>query len=61
MDHSNEITEVWYPWEKMWTAPDGTFKGRCQHCGFVHYFIEGHIAQYRFCPQCGQKKMRLNQ
>jgi hypothetical protein len=41
--------------EHLWDAPDLTFKGRCKKCGFVHLFIEGHDAQYKFCPQCGQK------
>lgn len=44
------------PWEHLWDAPDSTFKGRCKKCGFVHYFIEGHVTQYRFCPQCGEQK-----
>ena len=43
-------------WEHLWDAPDGTFKGRCNTCGFVHYFIEGHDTQYHYCPQCGVKK-----
>ena len=47
------------PWDHLWTAPDGTFKGRCDNCGFVHYFIEGHEAQYKFCPQCGEQKQEL--
>ena len=41
-------------WEHLWDAPDGTFKGRCKKCGFVHFFIEGHAAQYKFCPECGR-------
>lgn len=41
-------------WEHLWDAPDGTFKGRCKKCGFVHYFIEAHDAQYCFCPACGR-------
>ena len=42
-------------WEHLWDAPDGTFKGRCKKCGFVHFFIEGHDTQYKFCPECGRK------
>ena len=42
-------------WEHLWDAPDGTFKGRCKKCGFVHFFIEGHDSQYNFCPECGRK------
>ena len=41
-------------WEHLWDAPDGTYKGRCKKCGFVHYFIESHDAQYYFCPSCGR-------
>ena len=40
-------------WEHLWDAPDGTFKGRCKKCGFVHFFLEGHDTQYKFCPECG--------
>ncbi len=40
-------------WIHLWDAPDGTYKGRCDKCGFVRFFIEGHDAQYKFCPQCG--------
>lgn len=40
-------------WTHLWDAPDGTYKGRCNRCGLVKFFIEGHDAQYNFCPQCG--------
>ena len=46
-----------HPWEHIWDAPDYTFEGRCRNCGFIHYFIQGHDAQYRFCPQCGEQKV----
>ena len=49
--------KVVIPWEHLWDAPDYTFKGRCKNCGFIHYFIQGHDAQYRFCPQCGEQKV----
>lgn len=42
-------------WEHLWDAPDGTFKGRCKKCGFVHFFIEGHDTQYKYCPECGRR------
>ena len=51
-----EIEEP-HSWEHIWDAPDYTFKGRCKNCGFIHYFIQGHDAQYRFCPQCGERKV----
>jgi len=41
-------------WEKIWEAPDRTYKGRCKRCGFVHIFIENHDLQYNFCPSCGR-------
>ena len=44
-------------WKHIWDAPDGTFKGKCENCGFVHFFVEGHDSQYRFCPQCGEQKV----
>ena len=44
-------------WEHLWDAPDGTFKGRCKKCGFVHFFIEGHDEQYKFCPECGRMQI----
>ena len=44
-------------WKHLWDAPDGSFKGRCENCGFVHFFVEGHDSQYRFCPQCGEQKV----
>ena len=27
----------------------------CEKCEFVHDFIDGHTAQYNFCPNCGAK------
>jgi uncharacterized paraquat-inducible protein A len=27
----------------------------CQNCGFIHDFIDGHTAQYKYCPSCGLK------
>ena len=47
------------PWNVLGKLPDGTYKGKCGNCGFVQYFIEGHDAQYKFCPQCGEQKMEL--
>ena len=26
---------------------------RCSNCRFTHEFIENHIGQYNYCPQCG--------
>jgi hypothetical protein len=49
--HDDQETE----WEHLWDAPDGTFKGRCKKCGFVHFFIERHDTQYKFCPECGRE------
>ena len=27
----------------------------CSVCNFHHIFIENHISQYKYCPQCGAK------
>ena len=27
----------------------------CKDCGFIHDFIDGHTAQYKYCPSCGAK------
>ena len=54
-DRSKEIHE----WVHIWDAPDGSFKGKCDNCGFVHFFVEAHDGQYTFCPQCGEQKKEL--
>ena len=53
------MPDCFEPWDVLWKAPDGTFKGRCDNCGFVNVFIEGHVTQYKFCPQCGEQKQEL--
>lgn len=30
-------------------------KFRCSECGFIKEFTDGHTAQYKYCPQCGQR------
>ena len=30
-------------------------KFRCSECGFTTKFTDGHIAQYKYCPQCGRR------
>ena len=42
-------------WEHLWDSENGTYKGRCTNCGFIHFFIDGHDAQYQYCPNCGAK------
>lgn len=32
----------------------------CNKCGFIHDFIDGHTAQYNFCPQCGKDMRKPN-
>ena len=27
--------------------------GMCGECGFIHDFLDGHISQYNYCPNCG--------
>lgn len=34
--------------EKAWASVM-----RCNKCGFEAFAIEGHFAQYHFCPNCG--------
>ena len=44
-------------WQRLWEAPDGSYKARCKQCGFVTFFVEGHDNQYRYCPECGEQKI----
>lgn len=47
-----EIAVIPYAYDicgtKTWAS-----KMRCDRCGFITTAIEGHIAQYEYCPQCG--------
>lgn len=33
----------------------------CQDCGFIHDFIDGHTAQYKYCPHCGAKMLEVEE
>ena len=33
---------------KTWAS-----KMRCNQCSFTTYAVEGHFAQYNYCPSCG--------
>lgn len=33
----------------------------CSECSFSLNFVEGHTAQYRFCPQCGARMESENE
>lgn len=44
-------------WEHLWETPDHSYKARCKNCGFTTIFLEGHDAQYKYCPQCGEQKI----
>lgn len=33
----------------------------CQDCGFIHDFIDGHTAQYKYCPSCGAKMQEVEE
>lgn len=41
--------------EKDFTDESGVLHQRymCQKCGLIHEFLDGHTAQYKYCPQCG--------
>ena len=39
--------------ERDFTTVNQSFM--CPDCGFIHEFIDGHTAQYNYCPQCGVK------
>ena len=58
LDAIEALKEQETEWEHLWDAPDGTFKGRCKKCGFVHLFVEGRDIQYKFCPECGREVKR---
>lgn len=36
-----------------WIGIDEDYE--CDNCGFIHTFIDGHTAQYNFCPNCGAR------
>lgn len=40
-------------WHHTWTAHDGSYRGACTKCGFIKFYIKGHDAQYKYCPNCG--------
>lgn len=51
-------------WEKIAINPDAydiagvktwAIQMRCNQCGFRTFAIEGHFAQYNFCPRCGSQ------
>jgi len=42
-------------WIKMFLTDTSDIDGQCSECGFIHRFIDGHTAQYNFCPNCGAK------
>lgn len=33
----------------------------CEDCGFIHDFIDGHTAQYKYCPSCGAKMQEVEE
>ena len=42
-------------WIKAYLTDTGDIDGQCSECGFIHKFIDGHTAQYNYCPSCGAK------
>jgi len=53
------IEVEWYPiavpskWCENDEKPIYASKLQCSKCGFTRNFLDGHTAQYNFCPQCG--------
>ena len=53
------IEVEWYPiavpskWCENDEKPIYASKLQCSKCGFARNFLDGHTAQYNFCPQCG--------
>ena len=33
----------------------------CKDCGFIYDFIDGHTAQYKYCPSCGVKMQEVQE
>lgn len=42
-------------WTKMFLTDTRDIYCQCSDCGFIHKFIDGHTAQYNYCPNCGAK------
>ena len=42
-------------WIKIFLTDTSDIDGQCSECGFIHKFIDGHTAQYNYCPECGAK------
>ena len=42
-------------WTKMFLTDTRDIYCQCSECGFIHKFIDGHTAQYNFCPNCAAK------
>lgn len=55
LTHPKIKTRYWKTghWIKMFLTDTGDIDGQCSECGFIHKFIDGHTAQYNYCPNCG--------
>lgn len=42
-------------WIKIFLTDTSDIDGQCSECGFIHKFIDGHTAQYNYCPNCRTK------
>ena len=42
-------------WIKIFLTDTSDIDGQCSECGFIHKFIDGHTAQYNYCPNCGAR------
>ena len=45
--------EVWPERYDIFGVKTWASEMQCNQCGFRHTAIQGHMAQYNFCPSCG--------
>ena len=55
IDKLPPVTQKSGKWIKMFLTDTGDIDGQCSECGFIHKFIDGHTAQYNYCPNCSAK------
>jgi hypothetical protein len=55
LDFLPSVTQKSGKWTKMFLTDTRDIYCQCSECGFIHKFIDGHTAQYNFCPNCGAR------